>query len=132
MHLPHTADDLSREFATLLTAAMDIHASEIQVALDGDQAPVTANIRGERLKVAEWPADRCPAMLKAAYGLCDGAGEDFAYGKSYSLRMTGERFRLPPGVTMILMQFLPPRDGARHLVARVSREADVCCGTCGG
>lgn len=132
MHPYDTADDLRAEVATLLTTAADIHASEVQVALDGDTARVTATIRGERLDVVRWPTARCPAIMEAAYGLCDGAGDDFAYGKTHSLRMTGERFRLPAGVTMILMQFLPPRDGGRHLVARFTREADVCCGSCGG
>jgi hypothetical protein len=32
----------------------------------------------------------------------------------------------------VLMQFMPAADGGRRLVARISYQGDMCCGSCGG
>lgn len=123
--------DLQNEFLALIESAACAHANDLHIRVAGDRAQVMATVRGEALPVAEWPLSRCEDLLSAAFALCDKA-DDYVYGSARSMRMTGERAALPEGVTMALVQFMPAKDGGRHLVARLSYAGDVCCGTCGG
>ncbi|OAN50271.1 hypothetical protein A6A04_02395 [Paramagnetospirillum marisnigri] len=125
---------LPQSRATLLNlveAAVAAHANVIQVRLDGDTAVVETLATGSVVASDTWSVDRCQAVLSATFSLCDGP-DDYAYGESRSGRMTGEKVTLPPGLTMVFVQFFPPRDGQRHMVARITYDADTCCGTCGG
>ncbi|MBI3445595.1 MAG: hypothetical protein HY055_09605, partial [Magnetospirillum sp.] len=79
----------------------------------------------------QWPGARCHEALPGAFRLCDES-DDYEYGASRSARMTGLKVALPKGVTMVFIQFFPPRDGQRHMVARLTYDSDTCCGTCGG
>lgn len=123
--------DLQAEFLAYLEAAARAHAGEFHIRLDGDRAMVIATVRGEPAHVTTWSAGRCEALLRAAFSLCDGAG-DYDYGSARSMRMTGANAALPEGVSMVLVQFMPPKDGGRHLVVRLTYQGDVCCGSCGG
>lgn len=123
--------DLQAEFLALLDAAVRAHAGDLHIRLSGDRAVVGATIRGDQVVVTEWPAERLESVLPAVFGLCDKA-DAYVYGSSRSMRMTGERVALPETVSMILAQFLAPKDGGRVFVARITREGDVCCGSCGG
>lgn len=123
--------DLQAEFRALLDAAARAHAGDLHIRLDGGRARVVATLQGQPTEVAQWPAERCETMLPAVFALCDKA-EGYTYGSSHSLRMTGERAPLPAGVSMVLAQFFPAKDGGRHLVCRLTYEGDVCCGSCGG
>lgn len=125
------AADLQNEFKALLDAAARDHAGDLHIRIEGDRAVVIETVRGEPKQVAEWPAVRCQSLLPAVFDLCDKA-EGYVYGSVHSLRLTGERMRMPEGVSMVLVQFFAPKDGGRHLVCRLTYEGDICCGSCGG
>jgi hypothetical protein len=118
-------------FLDLVHNAAGAHASEVNLRIEDGEAKVVAMIRGDAALMASWPAAETGAFLAQAFALCDGA-DSFTPGSSRMMRMTGERAPLPAGIATVLVQFLPPRDGARQLVVRLSYEGDVCCGTCGG
>lgn len=119
------------ELLNLLDAAVAAHANVVQIRLDGTRAVVETLATGRVEASLDWSQDRCAEALPAAFALCDGS-DDYEYGSTRSARMTGEKAALPKGVTMVFLQFFPPRDGQRHLVARITYDADTCCGTCGG
>ena len=119
------------EFLTLLNAAKAAHANLIQVRVDKGRALVETMAAGQVVATEDWPLEHCSAALPSAFALCDGP-DDYQYGSSRSTRMTGEKVPLPPGLTMVFVQFFPARDGQRHLVARLTYDSDTCCGTCGG
>lgn len=123
--------DLQSEFRDLLTAAAAAHAGDVHIRQEGDQAKVLATLRGVPTEVAEWPAARSEAFLSAVFALCDKA-DSFTYGTARMMRLSGERFDLPPKVSGCLVQFLPPGEGGRVLVVRINYEGDACCGSCGG
>lgn len=123
--------DSKAELLALLNTAVAAHANVVQIRLTGGTAVVETLATGAVVATAEWPLERCAQALPAAFGLCDGV-DDYQYGSSRTARMTGEKAPLPAGVTMVFLQFFPARDGQRHLVARLTYDADTCCGTCGG
>lgn len=122
---------MTAPFAQLLTSAATIHANEIQLRA-GDQGldQVVAMVRGDSVLMAELDETATADFLAQAFSACDGA-EAYQPGASRMMRLTGERLDLPKGIAQVLMQFLP-QGGARQLVARISYDGDVCCGTCGG
>lgn len=122
---------LEAEFNSLLLSAARDHASQIFIRLAGERAEAVATISGGDVVMADWPAERALEILPAAFGLCDSA-DPYAPGSARTVQMTGQNNALPAGIRSILVQFLPPRDGGRVLVARITREGDTCCGTCGG
>jgi hypothetical protein len=122
---------LQAEFLALLDTAARHHANDLHIRIEGERAMVRATVSGSVMDVADWPASRCGELLPAAFRLTDGE-DDYVYGDSRSARMTGARVALPATVSMVFLQFFPARDGQRHLVARITRESDTCCGTCGG
>lgn len=115
----------------LLADAVAAHANVVQVRLESGGAVVETLAAGRVEASAQWSLDQCAAALPSAFALCDEAN-DYDYGSSRSARMTGVKTPLPAGVSMVFLQFFPPRDGQRHLVARITYDADTCCGTCGG
>ncbi|RAU23767.1 hypothetical protein CU669_01335 [Paramagnetospirillum kuznetsovii] len=119
------------ELLDLIHEAVAAHANVVQVRLDADKAVVETLAAGRVAASRDWSLDHCPQALASAFALCDGP-DDYQYGSSRSGRMTGEKAELPKGVTMVFVQFFPPRDGQRHLVARITYDSDTCCGTCGG
>jgi hypothetical protein len=123
--------DLQAEFQAILDAVVRAHAGELSIRIAGDRAQVIATIRGEQVQIADWSASRLESVLPAAFALCDKA-DAYVYGSARSMRMTGERMALPETVSMILAQFFAPKDGGRVFVARITREGDTCCGSCGG
>lgn len=123
--------DLQAEFQAILDAVVRAHAGEFSIRLSGDRALLGATVRGEPVQIADWSASRLETFLPAIFALCDKA-EGYVYGSARSMRMTGERMALPESVTMILAQFFAPKDGGRVFVARITRESDTCCGSCGG
>ncbi len=123
--------DLQAEFQAILDAVVRAHAGDFSIRLAGDRALLGATVRGEAVQVADWPASRLESFLPAVFALCDKA-DTYVYGSSRSMRMTGERMALPETVSMILTQFFAPKDGGRVFVARITRESDTCCGSCGG
>jgi hypothetical protein len=123
--------DPTSEVQSLLANAVALHANVVQIRVAGDRALAETLAAGRVVDLRDWPLERCAEMLPAAFALCDGP-DDFEYGTSRSARMTGEKVPLPTGVTMVFNQFFPARDGQRHLVARITYDADTCCGTCGG
>lgn len=122
---------MTATFAELLTSAATLHANEIQLRA-GDESPdqVVAMVRGDSVLVAELAEGAAADFLAQAFSACDGA-DDYRAGAGRMMRLTGERLALPKGIAQVLMQFLPP-GGARQLVARISYDGDVCCGSCGG
>ena len=118
-------------FLDLLTKAVALHGSLVTIRLEGGLARSEIMAAGSMLACGEFAQADCPALLAAAFELCDGES-DYQYGESRSAKMTGGKIALPAGVTMVLVQFFPARDGQRHLVARLSYDSDTCCGTCGG
>ncbi|CAA7622925.1 conserved hypothetical protein [Candidatus Terasakiella magnetica] len=123
--------DPKTEFLALLDHAVAAHANVVQVRLADGQAVVEILAAGSVVASLPWTLSRCAEALPAAFALADGP-DDFEYNTSRSTRMTGEKAPLPKGVTMVFLQFFPARDGQRHLVARITYDADTCCGTCGG
>ena len=123
--------DPKAELLSLLKHAVTVHATLLQIRVEGGRALVETLAAGQVIDVVDWPLERCAQALPAAFALCDGA-DDYQYGSSRTARMTGEAAALPPGLTMVFMQFFPARDGQRHLVARLTYDSDTCCGSCGG
>ncbi|MDO8607774.1 MAG: hypothetical protein Q7R40_14650 [Phaeospirillum sp.] len=123
--------DPKAEMLALLNNAVAAHANVVQIRVAGDDAMVETLATGAVVATAGWTLARCAQALPAVFGLCDGA-DDYEYGSTRTARMTGEKAPLPPGVTMVFIQFFPARDGQRHLVARLTYDSDTCCGTCGG
>ena len=119
------------ELLTLLHAAVAAHSNLIQVRVENGRALVETLAAGQVVTTEDWPLEHCSIALPSAFSLCDGP-DDYQYGSSRSSRMTGEKAPLPPGLTMVFVQFFPARDGQRHLVARLTYDSDTCCGTCGG
>jgi hypothetical protein len=119
------------EFLTLLETAVAAHANVVQVRVAGERAIVEIVATGTVVASREMPLLRCAELLPAAFNLCDES-DAYEYGASRTARMTGLKVALPAGVTMVFTQFFPPRDGQRHLVARLTYDSDTCCGTCGG
>jgi hypothetical protein len=131
VRIQEAAMSASSSFTDLLQLAAGAHASELTLRVENGQASVVAMVRGDAAQLAQWPESEAAPFLAQAFAVCDGA-DDFVPGVSRMMRMTGERAALPAGVATALVQFLPPREGGRHLVVRLSYEGDVCCGTCGG
>lgn len=133
MTVAATIDHSPAQEAVLKTLAVAArsHALDLQVKMAGDKAALTVTMAGEAVEVGSVPADDVEAFMTAAWSLCDGNGA-FQYGTYQSAKMTGEKAALPPDVSVIHLQFSPRKDGARHLVARITRSGDTCCGTCGG
>lgn len=121
---------MTLSFAQVLADAGGIHANEIQVRTAEGGHHLVAMVRGDAVVMGELDADQVAAFLDQAFGLCDGA-DDYRAGAGRMMRLTGERLDLPTGIAQVLMQFLPP-GGVRQLVARLSYDGDVCCGSCGG
>lgn len=126
------AAELQAEFLTLVEAAARRHAGQFEIRIEAGRAVAVIGVDGQGETLAEWPADHCRALLPAAFALIDGAVGAYEYGSFRSGLMTGARAPLPAGVATVFLQFFAAREGARHLVARITREGDVCCGTCGG
>lgn len=118
-------------FAAHLTAATGIHANEIHLRGDDDVFRLVAMVRGDAVLMAELTPAQAGVFLADTFALCDGA-DTYQPGAARMMRLTGERLALPAGMAQALVQFLPPRDGGRQLVARISYAGDVCCGSCGG
>ena len=119
------------EMLSLLEEAVAAHANVVQVRLEDGRALVETLATGQVVATRQWPGSRCQEALPAAFGLCDES-DGYEYGTSRSAKMTGLKVALPKGVTMVFIQFFPPRDGQRHMVARLTYDSDTCCGTCGG
>lgn len=117
--------------ADLLGAAVAAHANIVQLRLEEEGAVMEIMAAGQVVSREVWPRESCAQLLPAAFALCDGV-DDYSYDTSRSAKMTGEKLPLPKGVAMVFVQFFPARPGQRHLVARVTYDADTCCGTCGG
>lgn len=118
-------------FQNHLTNAANVHATEMQLRRGDDgQDLLVAMVRGDAALMATLDAMQSDAVLAQAFAACDGGG-DYVAGTARMMRMTGESVTLPKGVTQILMQFMAD-GGARRLVARISYDGDVCCGSCGG
>jgi hypothetical protein len=126
-----TALDPQTEMLSLLANAVASHANVVQIRVAGERALVETLAAGSVVDTRDWPLERCAQVVPAAFALCDGP-EDFEYGTSRTGKMTGEKAALPAGLAMVFVQFFPPRDGQRHMVARITYDADTCCGTCGG
>lgn len=117
-------------FPHVLADAGGIHANEIQLRVAESGHQLVAMVRGDAVMMGELEVDQVADFLGQAFALCDGADE-YQTGRGQMMRLTGERLPLPAGIAQVLMQFLP-NGGARRLVARISYDGDVCCGTCGG
>jgi hypothetical protein len=131
MNVVSAAADMQAEFQSLLSETVRRHGKELTIRINGDKALAMAKIDSGEEILAEWPASRCEAFLTAVFGLCDQA-DPYTYGSSRSLFMTGEKATLPVELRTVLVQFMPFKDGGRHLVARLTYQGDMCCGTCGG
>lgn len=131
MSVAAPAADAQAELLALLDAAVSAHANVVQVRVDKDAAVIEIMAAGSPVDVREVPLSRCADLLPALFSLCDEA-DDYVYGSSRSARMTGVKMALPAGVSMVFVQFFPARDGQRHMVARLTYDGDVCCGSCGG
>ncbi|MBR9971371.1 hypothetical protein [Magnetospirillum sulfuroxidans] len=122
---------MTDRFADHLIAATRIHANEIHLRGDDDVFRLVAMVRGDAVLMAELSPAQAADFLADAFALCDD-GDCYQPGAARMMRLTGERLALPAELSQALVQFLPPRDGGRQLVARLSYAGDVCCGSCGG
>ena len=118
-------------FVDLVHNAAGAHASEVNLRVEEGKTLITAMIRGDAALMAEAGADQSDTFLAQAFSACDDSDE-YIPGKARMMRMTGQKAPLPNGVSTALVQFMPPREGGRSLVVRLTYEGDVCCGTCGG
>lgn len=125
------AADAQAELLALFDTAVSAHANVVQVRVDKETAVIEIMAAGNPVDAREIPLSRCLDLLPALFSLCDES-DDYVYNSSRSARITGMKMPLPAGVSMVFVQFFPARDRQRHMVARITYDGDVCCGSCGG